>query len=204
MKKIALFIFLFLVVLFVFTIFLFRSPSNTSLRQPLPTPTPVSGPSVIFNKINYRGIFPDPIVAKSVEDTLQNPLYASPEGELTAVSFPSDTQGRNNKVYEENNKAEFVVQEITKTNTALSDFISSHPNSQGLTLYDYLTTGTGFNWYVYPGEGIAYLANKDYGYAMRILYFPQMSQDEFLRTGAKVLNLQTTDPDNQNDAPPDN
>lgn len=200
MKKVIVFTISSFILIVLILGFFFRSQKTTSNPQILPTPTPVGGPSVQFNKIDYHAVFPDPTIAQSVEKTLQNPIGSTQAADMTIVSYPTDVSGRPNMVYEKNNVAQYVLQERTTDNADLNTFVTAHPNSQSFTLYDFLTAGVGFYWYVFPQDGMAFLANKDFGYAMRILYFPPTSQSSFTQTIGKQLNLQTTDPENAPDA----
>lgn len=163
-----------------------------------PTPTPVRAPAVHFGSINYGKIFHDPQAAQAILDTLQTASGSSQKDDYTVVSFTTDADQRQNQVYEKDNAAQYIVQERTVDNSDLQAFLNTHPNAQGFQMFETESAGSGFSWYIYPLEGVAFLANKDSGgYAIRVLYFPKTTKETFLKTAAKTFDLLTTDPNSE-------
>jgi len=115
-----------------------------------------------------------------MSDKLNSPIVASKEGGLMALSYSTDIKDRNNVVLEKDNKAQFLTEQVTQNNTLLSSYISSHPSSSSFELFDFVTSGSGFSWTIFPEDGIAFLANKDFGYAIKILYFPSTTKEHFI------------------------
>ena len=183
--------------------FFFRKPAPKQFPPgAVATPTPVAVGPIDLKKMDYSTVFPDPATAQKVSSSLQNPIDYQKQGGLTVISFPSDVKDRNNKLYEENNTAVYVSQEVTTDNTALNDFTSSHPNSQSFQLYDANSTGAGFTWHIFPNDGVAFLANGAYGYAIQVIYFPKTTQTQFTQTTAKVFNMLSQNPFNDTSPEP--
>jgi len=197
MKKALLFTLIFLVVLTITANVIFRGKQPSSLPSFAPTPTPVGPPHVDFGKINYSKVFPDQLSAQEVLDTLRVASESSHIGDYTVVPFQTDVDQRQSLVYEKNNTAQYVVQEKTSDNTDLTVFLASHPGSQNFQMFDSVHAGSGFSWYIFPQDGVAFLANKDFGYAIKILYFPKTSKENFIKTAAKTFGLLETDPDSE-------
>lgn len=199
MKKLVLVLVGVLIVVMIGVIIL--SLMQAPLRQPpavVPTPTPVANPSAQFNTIDYSKIFRDPSIEKQVRDVLQNPTGSEEQGGYTLVSFPTDVSGRPNIVYEKNNTASYITQEITIDNNLLAMFVASHPNSQSVELFDSGSGGVGFTWSVFPEDGVAYLANKDSGnYTIRVLYFPPTTKGNFISNVAPTFQMSQTSPNTQ-------
>ena len=196
MKKwiVIIFLILFGTIILGASLLLNREGTNITLPGALATPTPVENAPINIKDINYENVFPDPTMQKQITSSFQSPIDFKKQNNLTVISFPTSIDGRNNNVYEENNIAKYVSQEIIDDNTSLNDFIALHPNSQKFTLYDANTASAGFTWTVFPEEGIAFLANTNYGYAIRVIYFSKTTKGDFLQTEAKTFNMLEQNP----------
>ncbi|HYK08408.1 MAG TPA: hypothetical protein VEW42_02830 [Candidatus Eisenbacteria bacterium] len=198
MKKVFVLTLIFLVILTITMSVVFRGNQPVSLPNALPTPTPVGPPHVDFSKINYSKVFPDQQAAQEVLSTLQVASESSQIDDYTVVPFQTDIDQRQNLVYEKNNTAQYVVQEKTSDNTDLMVFLASHPGSQSFQMFDSIHAGSGFSWYIFPQDGVGFLANKDFGYALKVLYFPKTTKENFIQTAAKTFQLLQDDPNSEN------
>lgn len=199
MRKIII-ITIFVLSLLVIFLSLFFRPANPPLPTGSPTPTPVGNPAAQFNAIDYSKIFTDSSIEQQVKNVLKNPVGSEVQDNTIIVSFPTDIATRPNLVYEKSGVAMYIVQEITGDNTYLTDFQKTHASSKSFTLFDASSSSAGFSWIVYPQDGVAYLANSDSGYAIRVLYFSPTTKGDFIRADASFFQMSPTDP-NSKDAP---
>lgn len=174
----------------------FNSAQNNQLfPEAAPTPTPILSVPIDATNINYAHVFPNENTAKQITSTLQGPTDFKKQGDLTAITFPTGVKDRNNVVYEKNGIAQYVVQEITTDNTDLTDFKNLFPDSESFHMYDVNTAGVGFSWFIFPTEGVAFLANENYGgYVIRTIYFAKTTKDNFMQNAAKIFNMLSSDP----------
>lgn len=198
-KRTLFFVVLFFALVVVVGNFFFHSSSSfPSLPGFIATPTPVKTPPLDVRKLNYDKVFSDQTLAGQIAKDVQNPTDFKKQGDLLVISYPSSVDQRTNAIYEKDNTVQYVALEVTTDNTSLNDYRSTHPTSQSFQLYDPVTASAGFSWYIFPRDGIAFLANGDYGYAIRTLYFQSTTKEDFLNTTAKIFNMVSTDPYNEN------
>ena len=197
MKKIVVvtIISLSIVVLVLFVLaFSKKTPSFIPFMQS-PTPTPVLPPGRGFQVVNYHDIFKDDTIAQQMEAKLQRPVSTEIMGDYVIGHFGPDTATFATDVYQKNQKPEFILETLNgdTNNSYYSDFALQHQTSEEKVLYDPTQSSSGFEWRIFPNDGVAFLANPDVGFTGKIIYFAPTSYDNFLQSEGKVLNLSPKD-----------
>lgn len=157
-----------------------------------PTPTPVV-PSYSRN-IDFSGIFSDAKTQEQITSSLASPSSQATQGNYTVTTFaqPDDSK---TVLYTKGQKATYVEKSQSTDNTTYTEFKNAHPGVSEYTLYDPKgLSQAGFEWRVFPDEGVAYLTNVQSGFVMTTLYFVPTSYQSFLSTAGKDFSLQKTDP----------
>jgi len=138
------------------------------------------------------GIIVNKTSEKEVIDKLGQPAKSETNGQFHILYFPVGNTTRMNRIYTVNGTVQFVVEEILNNNTLYTDYTAQKQKKEDGVLYDPQQGGSGFNWYVFAGDGIAFLANQQAGYAISVQHFPPMSYQDYLNTVAKTFNLSQT------------
>ena len=155
---------------------------------------------IIINKSNkktgkggqqasFDNIIPGTSNQKDVIDKLGEPVKSS-SSSATPDEFKSLNPNKNNLVFYENGKVSLIKEIITygeKRN--ISEIINKYGNPT-YTLYG-PDSSNGFNLYVYPDIGIAYLGNQSSGTLLEIWYFPSTNLSDFISNYAVGYSLST-------------
>lgn len=159
-----------------------------------PTPTAVPNPPRRVSSFDFSHIFSDSTVAKQMSEKLQNPQQVITLGDQTVYSFDLTYKVPVVQVYTRGNGVSFVVEQATEENSYYSDFQSSHQNEKQVVLHDPQFFDTGYDWQVFPEDGVAFLANTDSGFTLKTIYFEPTTQDGFVKNVAKTLSITTSVP----------
>lgn len=135
------------------------------------TPIPKTGAS-------YKNLTPGVSTQKDLTDSQGNPIKEIQQGNTTTLEYASQNPNFNNQ---------FLIQQGTvnliKQIVAPADNINISVLNQKYGNYDNVLYGTGssngFNLYVYPGKGIAYIGNQQTGDVTETWYFPPTTLDNF-------------------------
>ena|SRR5579883_1631954 len=191
-------VFLFAGLIIIGAIFLLIFSAGKKSPQTLffggPTPTPVV--PVLTRSIDYSGIFSDKKTQDQITGSLASPSSETTQGKYSVLTFSQPDS--NTVLYTQGQKAAYVEKSQSAENTTYTDFKNAHPGVSEYTLYDPKgLSQAGFEWRVFPDQGIAYLTNVQSGFVMTTLYFVPTSYESFLSTAGKDFSLQKTDPASQ-------
>lgn len=172
--------------------------AKTNVTPPslgVPTPIPIqAGSNKNYYTNTFEGITPNVSTRATILEKLGNPKGVSRQGGFEVLSYQADNTLRQNKFYVSRDRVSYVVEEVTRDNSFLNDFLAKYHKNLGNILYDPKELNSGFNWYVFPEDGVAFLANSINGYTIRMQYFPVMSYQEYLNTVAKEFSLVVSPP----------
>lgn len=129
---------------------------------PSPTPRP-SGAS-------YKNLTPGTSSEKDVKGALGTPLKETASGEQTVLEYKSKNPNFNDEFALKAGTLAFVRQIVTlDDNLKIPDLEKKYGKYESV-LYGNLST-SGFNLYVYPDKGVAYIGQPESGFITEIWYF---------------------------------
>jgi hypothetical protein len=170
-----------------------KQTSSPSSITPAPTffiqTTPVVKPKP-FKENTFHGILPGVSSQADSIKILGQPVSIAKDDTFTVLSFPTDSQYRQNKIYTQENTVMAILEEVTIDNSLYADYQIKHGKAQE-TFVDPQTIGTDFVWYVYPLDGVAFLANEANGYTLKRLYFTPVTKETFDASFAKTFSFES-------------
>lgn len=141
-------------------------------EQTAPSPTPAA------RGVDYKGLVPGVSIKDDVIGTLGEPVDERESGERTIASFESTSPTRNHEAFFTENTLS-VLKRIVSVNDDLTaqELISEYGETQHI-LYGPGAT-SGFNLYVYPDKGIAFIGNIEGDIVLEVWYFQPTTFENF-------------------------
>lgn len=171
-----------------------ESGTDTGLTEEYITVRPIqqiTSTPVPERQTKLDAIKPGTSNKNEVIQALGQPAATTPTGGNEVILYKIPATNRQNAVYLKNNTVEYVSEEIPVDNALYTDYTEKEgPVKPDGKLYDY-NYSAGFVWHVFAVKGIAFLANPMNGYTIKVLYFPQMSYEQFLKKVAADFSLKT-------------
>ena len=171
-NKIKPFIAVFAVIIFVTLVIFFTRPkkqvTNTNLEG-----------------AEYMGLTPGSSSRSDVLDQNGTPLSENRSGDTSILEYKSQSNPNfNNEFQLRSNQLVFVKQHVTvQDNISISDIVKKYGNYQNV-LYG-SKSQNGFDLYIYPDKGIAYVGHQQAGIVLEIWYFQPTNLQTFMSTFAK-------------------
>lgn len=141
-----------------------KKTNNTPTPQPSPTKT-----------IDWSKLIPGQSTTENVTSVLGNPINKSGN----TYFYKSSTSAVNNEAVIENGTAQFFKEIVTLSDKKTVDVITSKYGLAPNILYG-SSSINGFNLYVYPNIGIAYLGNSTTRDLLEIWHFNPTDIDTFI------------------------
>lgn len=167
-KKLILLLFVLSIISIVFIVYKLKRQREIS-----PVSTPISEIGV-----DYKGLIPGKTSEDEVINKLGIPMKESREENIKILEYKSTNPNYNNIAKVENNTLSFFKEIVTPDdNIKITDINQKYGNYEKV-LYP-SGSETGFNLYVYPSKGIAYMGHQLSGIITEIWFFPPTSFEEF-------------------------
>ena len=165
-KRLITFLIIFLIILVGIIAFFFMRSQRT---VPTPTGLPTSGAS-------YKSLTPGVSSKEDAIKLLGTPLN-SPSSDT--LDFKSNNPNLPNQVVTSNNKISLIKEIVTVSDRKTTTDITSQYGTAPNVLYGPASTN-GFNLYVYPDKGIAYLGHVKEPIVLEIWYFQLTTLKNFI------------------------
>lgn len=163
---------------------LFRSRQ----QKPTPTPTAAGGAS-------YKKLTPGISSEQEVKNELGTPLKETAQGNKTVLEYKSGNVNFNDEFSISSGTLSFVKQIITlEDNVKIPDMEKKYGKYENV-LYG-PSSVNGYNLYVYPSKGVAYLGQPESGFITEIWYFAPTAFNTF-KTNFAAGYGETFQPTNQ-------
>jgi hypothetical protein len=135
------------------------------VTQPTSTPKPLAshGPS-------WNSITPGISSKENIKNQLGEPIKESKGDFETLLTYQSSSATRSHKIYLENQKTIMTKEIVTKTDNKKVGNITEEYGEPPRVLYGSESIN-GYNLYIYPEEGIAFIGNTKSGTLLEIWYF---------------------------------
>jgi len=134
-----------------------------------PTPIPAK-------QATYKSLVPGISTKKDVIDKLGEPIKEENNGNL--LNFPSSNPEIPNQVIIEEDKLSFIKEIVTlKDKVYISDIEKEYGSTQNILYGPH--SSSGFDLYVIPERGIAYVGHEESGLLLEIWYFTPMTFEQF-------------------------
>lgn len=171
-----------LTVIISFTYAFYNQKGKGGVVQTEPSPNPVK-------QANYQSLVPGISNKNNVIEKLGEPDKTEDNG--NTLKYTSSNPNVPNEVVIKEDKVSIIKEAVT-----LSDkiYISDIENEYGETdskLYG-PHSQSGFDLYVLPKNGIAFVGNKESGLILEIWYFPPTTFEEFKREYTSQYNYSST------------
>lgn len=148
-------------------VFVFSSTKPKTDNNATPQPSNIK-------TIDWSKLTPGESTTKDVTDMLGNPVRQKDN----VYFFESSTSVANNEAIIENGTAQFFKEIVTLSDKKTVDLITSKYGLAPNTLYG-SNSINGFNLYVYPNIGVAYLGNSITQDLLEIWYFKPTDIETF-------------------------
>lgn len=160
----------------------------TKSQKPVATPTPVS-------KIaSYKNITPGVSSKTDLDRVLGSPLRTITTGGSTELEYKSTNVNRPHIAIEENGVIVLIREIVNSIDKKFVDDVTSAYGAPQYILYNQ-DPNNAFRLYVYPANGIAYIAHPD-GTLLEIWYFAPTTIDSFIQKWGQGYS-QASPPPNQ-------
>lgn len=171
-NKIRPFIAIFIVIIFVTLLIFFTKPKKQEVATAL-------------EGAEYMGLTPGSSSRTDVLDQNGTPLTEKRSGDETILEYKSQSNPNfNNEFQLRSNQLVFVKQHVTaEDKISISDIVKKYGNYQNV-LYG-SKSQNGFDLYIYPDKGIAYIGHQQAGIILEIWYFQPTDLQTFMSTFAK-------------------
>jgi len=127
---------------------------------------------------SYDSLTPGVSTEDDVITRLGEAVKKSTTGTTTTLEYKSNNPNFNNQFSVDSGKLTLVKQIVsTKDNITISDLNQKYGNYENV-LYK-SSSYSGFNLYIYPDKGIAYIGHQGSGIVLEIWYFKPMTFSEF-------------------------
>lgn len=143
----------------------------------------------INNPINetglaYNNLLPGKSTINDIKNTLGTPKKESSNGSTTTLEYNSTNPNFNNQILLDSGTLDVVKQIVSsKDNISISELNQKYGNYEDV-LYK-SSSYNGFNLYIYPSKGLAYIGHQGSGIVLEIWYFKPMSFETFKSTLGK-------------------
>lgn len=141
--------------------------------------TQVSKNNIFQGQANYNSIVPGKSTEEDVVDKFGDPANKSTNYSQTTLDYNSNNPNFRNQFLVNNNKVDFIKQIVaTKDNIHVKDITEKYGTPRYI-LYGPGSVG-GFDLYVYPDKGIAFIGELDSGIILEIWYFKATTISDFV------------------------
>lgn len=173
LRKNGLLIFLAFLATMLFVLRIFVSPNKKESPQP-----------TVFS---WKGVVPGKTEASQLTNILGGAENTSQEKSQTTFFFKADDGGPPDRIISENSVVG-IIKEHYFEGKNLTSFIEEYGQPEAEFWGEYKTVG--FKTYVFPGKGIAVVANRNDGGVIQIWYFEPTTISEFLSKWGQGLSTE--------------
>lgn len=136
-------------------------------------------PSQTIPDIAFKSLVPGKSTKREIVDILGTPKKESVTDNNSALlEYDSDSSVYNNQITLDNGVVDIIKEIVTLKNPKYAQEIKKAYREPKYVLYG-SDSYAGFNLYVYPENGIAYLGSSHNGLLLEIWYFPSTTIDIF-------------------------
>ena len=136
-------------------------------------------PSQTTSEISFKSLVPGKSTKKDVVDVLGTPKKeGATDNNRVLLEYDSDSSVYNNQITLDGGVVDNILEIVTLKNPKYAKEIINVYGEPKYVLYG-SDSYAGFNLYVYPEEGIAYLGSSHNGLLLEIWYFPPTNIDVF-------------------------
>lgn len=169
-------IIIFIIVLVLILIVIKSTGSKQTNNEVVPTKNPVT--------VNYNNLTIGGSTKEDVYQKLGSPITEKDVNGVRIIEFKSNNPNYNNELSFESDRLNFVKEIISPSDKI---DISNLENKYGtyLNVLYGSTSNLGFDLYIYPEKGIAYIGNQYIGDVIEIWYFPPTDIKSFREMYAK-------------------
>lgn len=136
---------------------------------------------------SWKGVVPGETQTAQLTNILGIPENSSQERSQITFSFRADDGGPPDRIISENNVVG-IIKEHYFEGKNLTSFIEEYGQPEAEFWGEYKTVG--FKTYVFPGKGIALVANQNDGGVIQIWYFKPTTISEFLLKWGQGLSTE--------------
>lgn len=174
-RKVIIFLILVIVIIGVSYFFL-------SISKNIPTSTlPSTG-------VKYNGLAPGISTGKDVTATLGTPVKDTQTGGVRTLEYKSNNPNFNNQFVFKQNVLSFIETNILPADNVDINTIENQYGQNEQALYG-PGNSNGFNLYVYPDKGVAYIGNRQINDVSEIWYFPPTDLQTFINLYAQSYSI---------------
>ncbi len=133
---------------------------------------------------SYNNLSPGVSTTEDIKKVLGDPKKEISNGSSTILEYNSTNPNFNNQLSVDSGTLSLVKQIVSsKDNISISDLNQKYGNYEDV-LYK-SSSYSGFNLYIYPSKGLAYIGHQGSGIVLEIWYFKPMSFETFKDTLGK-------------------
>jgi hypothetical protein len=119
----------------------------------------------------YKELTPGVSTEESITNKMGTAVSEKQEGDTKILEYKSNNPNFNNQFLSKAGTLTFVKQIVTMDEKiTISDINKEYGNYESVLYGPYSTNG--FNLYIYPERGIAYIGHQESGIILEIWYFP--------------------------------
>lgn len=137
--------------------------------------------------MSWKGIVPGETQMSQLKDILGEPESVSQIENQTLFSFTANNGGPPDRIISENDVVG-IIKEHYFEGKNLASFVGEYGQPEAEFWGEYKTVG--FKTYVFPGKGIALVANQNDGGVIQIWYFKPTTLGEFLSRWGQELSTE--------------
>ena len=178
-KKIILLVVIVILILFAL-LFIYLRKKNTNNKVPSST-----------TGISWNTLVPGKSTKDEVIQKLGTPINEKIDNEKTTSTFQSSSQTRNNEAIFINNSTGFLKEIVTLSDNKTTKGLINQYGQPTSTLYG-ADSYNGYDLYVYPDKGLAFLGNLETGSLLEIWYFIPTIIDSFISQWANNYTKELT------------
>lgn len=146
--------------------------SSAGKKNATKTPIPITG-------VTYNSLTPGLSTETDITKQLGTALKETQSGKTTTLEYKSTNPNFNNQLSVNSGTLSLVKQIVSSAdNIFISDITQKYENYENI-LYK-SGSSIGFNLYIYPDKGIAYLGHQGSGIVLEIWYFKPTTFDQFV------------------------
>ena len=136
-------------------------------------------PPTTIPDISFKSLIPGKSTKNEIVEILGTPKKESVSGNNnTLLEYDSDSAVYNNQITLSGDVVDIIKEVVTLKNPKYAQDIKKVRGDPKYFLYG-SDSYAGFNLYIYPEDGIAYLGNPHTGLLLEIWYFPSTTFDLF-------------------------
>ena len=156
-----------------FIVFMSYKTQKTSINPPISSTSP-----------SYKNLQPGVSTTKDITNNLGDPAKETQDGIYNILEYSSNNPNFNNQLYVNSDKLTLVKQIVAPNdNIKIQDLTQKYGNYENMLYAS--GSASGFNLYVYPSKGIAYVGHQESGIVLEVWYFTPTTFDNFKATFAK-------------------